>query len=118
MIQKLKILSILLILCFCPEYVQSNQNQNRIQVEIAPGIDSNLIVWNFPEPPEIDSLILCRTESLRDSFQILKIIPVAPNRYLDDGILSNNRYFYKLTYHGADGQQKSSDLDAPPFGRP
>ena len=118
MIQKLKIIGVLLILCFCPEYVQSNQNQDRIQVEIVPGVESNLIIWNFPEPPEIDSLILFRTESLRDSFQVLRIIPVIPNRHLDDGLSSKNRYFYKLTYHGADGQQKSSDLDTPPFGRP
>ena len=74
MIQKLKIIGILLILYFCPEYLQSNQNQERIQVEIVPGVESNLIVWNFPEPPEIDSLIVFRTESLRDSFQVLKII--------------------------------------------
>ncbi|HJM48010.1 MAG: hypothetical protein QF814_05575 [Candidatus Marinimicrobia bacterium] len=118
MIQKLKISGILLISCFCPEYVQSNQNQDIIQVEIIPGVESNLIQWNFTEPTEIDSLILFRTESLRDSFQLLNIIPAIPNRYLDEGVSSNHRYFYKFIYHEMNGQQKSSNLDTPPFGRP
>ena len=95
MIQKLKISGILLISCFCPEYVHSNQNQDIIQVEIIPGVESNLIQWNFTEPTEIDSLILFRTESLRDSFQLLNIIPAIPNRYLDEGVSSNHRYFYQ-----------------------
>ncbi|SVB45461.1 uncharacterized protein METZ01_LOCUS198315, partial [marine metagenome] len=118
MIQKLKISGILLISCFCPKYVQSIQNQDIIQVDIVPGVESNLIQWNFTEPTEIDSLILFRTKSLRDPFQFLNIIPAIPNRYLDDGVLSNNRYFYKLIYHKTDGQQRSSNLDTPPFGRP
>ena len=118
MIQKLKISGILLISCFCPKYVQSNQNQDIIQVDIVPGVESNLIQWNFTEPTEIDSVILFRTESLRDSFQLLNIIPAIPNRYLDEGVSSNYRYFYKLIYHEMNGQQKSSNLDTPPFGQP
>jgi len=116
--QKLKTSSILLILCFYPEFLQCNQNQDIIQIDIIPGVKSNLIQWDFTEPAEIDSLILFRTNSLRDSFELLNIIPAIPNRYLDEGVSSNNRYFYKLIYHETDGQQRSSNLDTPPFGRP
>ena len=52
--QKLKTSSILLILCFYPEFLQCNQNQGIIQIDIIPGVKSNLIQWNFTERAEID----------------------------------------------------------------
>lgn len=118
MIHKLKTLSIFLILFICQEYVYSAQNQDRIQVEVFPGIGSNLIVWELSEPPEIDSLNLFRTNSLRDPFVFIKNISAVPNRYLDTDVSPKNRYFYKLVYQFTNDHQWSSDLDTPPFGRP
>ena len=60
MIQKIKISGILLISCFCPEYVQSNQNQDIIQVDIIPGVESNLIQWNFT-----DAIVVTATDITR-----------------------------------------------------
>ena len=118
MVQKIKILSFLLILCHWPEYVQSAQNKDEIQVEVFPGIESNLIMWNFTIMVEIESLFLFRTNSLRDPFVFIKKIPAVPNRYLDTDVSPKNRYFYKLVYQGTDGHRWSSELDTPPFGRP
>jgi len=118
MIQSIKTLNILLILFICQEHAQSFQNQNKIHGAVFPGIESNLILWSFSDPPEIDSLILLRTQSLRDSFHFLIKFPVTPNRYLDTDVSPKNRYFYKLVYHENDGHSWSSELDTPPFGRP
>ena len=118
MIQSIKTLNILLILFICQEHAQSFQNQNKIHGAVSPGIESNLILWSFSDPPEIDSLILLRTQSLRDSFHFLIKSPVTPNRYLDTDVSPKNRYFYKLVYHENDGHSWSSELDTPPFGRP
>lgn len=114
MIQKPRLIYSLLFFCVIGERLQSADPTEKIHATVYPGIESNLIVWEFKEETNTDSLVLFRTSSLRNSFDLLAKIPAVPNRYLDEGISPNHRYFYQLISE----DQLTSDTNAPPFGRP
>ena len=114
MIQKPSIYILVLILSLAGEMLLSAEKVGKVNVEIFPGVKSNLLTWEVKEELNTDSIIIFRTTSLRTPFEFVTKVTSTSNRYLDHQLSPKHRYFYKLILN----DQSSSDTLTPPFGRP
>ncbi|MFH1851460.1 MAG: hypothetical protein ABIA75_03870 [Candidatus Neomarinimicrobiota bacterium] len=86
-----------------------------LPLEVYGGSGTILLAWSLPDSSAVFTTRIYRSSAPDSGFDLLADIAGQPDRYLDQTIIPEQHYFYRVEVDLLDGVTLYSSLDTPPF---